>query len=114
METYEKSGGPSQWTPKNASAAQTVPDAHDSSKRHAPMMLTTDLALRIDPVYEKIARHFHKNPAEYAQAFTKAWYKLTHRAMGPRSRYLGPLVPAEELLWQGSRSGCHKRPYKRR
>ncbi len=78
----------------------TVPDAHDPSKRHAPMMLTTDLALRMDPQYGPISKRFHENPAEFADAFARAWYKLTHRDMGPRSRYLGPLVPTEELLWQ--------------
>jgi catalase-peroxidase len=89
-----------QWTPKDASAAGTVPDAHDPSKKHAPTMLTTDLSLRVDPIYEKISRHFLENPQEFADAFAKAWFKLTHRDMGPRSRYLGPLVPAEPLLWQ--------------
>jgi catalase-peroxidase len=92
--------GASQWTPKDAAADGTVPDAHDPSKRHAPMMLTTDLALRADPRYEPIAQRFHEHPDELADAFARAWYKLTHRDMGPRSRYLGPLVPAEELLWQ--------------
>ena len=92
--------GAHQWTPKDASAAGTVPDAHDPSKRHAPMMTTADLALRMDPVYEKIARHFLANPQEFEDAFAKAWYKLTHRDMGPASRYLGPLVPAEPLIWQ--------------
>jgi len=89
-----------QWTPKDASATGTVPDAHDPSKKHAPTMLTTDLSLRVDPIYEKISRHFLENPQEFADAFAKAWFKLTHRDMGPRSRYLGPLVPAEPLLWQ--------------
>ncbi|MBL0121678.1 MAG: catalase/peroxidase HPI [Betaproteobacteria bacterium] len=93
-------GGAHQWTPKDASAAGTVPDAHDPSKRHAPMMTTADLALRMDPVYEKISRHFQKNPQEFADAFARAWYKLTHRDMGPISRYLGPLVAQEELIWQ--------------
>jgi catalase-peroxidase len=93
-------GGAYQWTPKDASAAGTVPDAHDPSKRHAPMMLTTDLALRMDPIYAPISKRFHEHPQELADAFAKAWYKLTHRDMGPRSRYLGPLVPAEPLLWQ--------------
>ena len=92
--------GAQQWTPRDASAAGTVPDAHDPSKRHAPMMLTTDLSLRMDPIYEKISRRFHQNPQELADAFARAWYKLTHRDMGPTSRYLGPLVPAESLLWQ--------------
>ena len=89
-----------QWKPKDPAAATLVPDAHDPSKRHAPMMTTADLALRMDPVYEKIARHFHQNPQEFADAFARAWFKLTHRDMGPLSRYLGPLVPQEELIWQ--------------
>ena len=89
-----------QWTPKDASAAGTVPDAHDPSKKHAPMMFTTDLALKMDPSYAKISKRFHENPQEFADAFAKAWFKLTHRDMGPVSRYLGPLVPAEPLLWQ--------------
>ena len=92
--------GAFQWTPKNASAASTVPDAHDPSKRHATIMFTTDLSLRVDPAYEKIARHYLANPHEFADAFAKAWFKLTHRDMGPISRYLGPLVPAEHLIWQ--------------
>ncbi|GGV13530.1 catalase-peroxidase 2 [Streptomyces litmocidini] len=91
--------GAQQWTPKDASAKDTVPDAHDPSKRHAPMMLTTDLALRMDPVYAPIAKRFHENPDELADAFAKAWYKLLHRDMGPLSRYLGPWVP-EPQLWQ--------------
>ena len=77
-----------------------MPDAHDPSKRHAPSMLTTDLALRFDPVYEKISRRFFENPDQLADAFARAWFKLTHRDMGPRTRYLGPEVPAEELIWQ--------------
>jgi catalase-peroxidase len=93
-------GGAYQWTPKDASAAGTVPDAHDPSKRHAPMMLTSDLALKLDPIYAPISKRFHENPQALADAFAKAWYKLTHRDMGPRSRYLGPLVPAEPQLWQ--------------
>jgi catalase-peroxidase len=93
-------GGANQWTPRGASAAGTVPDAHDASKRHAPMMFTTDLALKVDPSYAKISKHFHENPQEFADAFAKAWFKLTHRDMGPVSRYLGPLVPKEHLLWQ--------------
>ena len=93
-------GGAWQWTPKDESAQGTVPDAHDSSKKHAPMMLTTDLSLKADPVYEKISRRFYENPAEFADAFAKAWYKLTHRDMGPRTRCLGPLVPEEPQLWQ--------------
>ena len=93
-------GGAWQWTPKDESAHDTVPDAHDPSKKHAPMMLTTDLSLKADPVYEKISRRFYENPAEFADAFAKAWYKLTHRDMGPRTRCLGPLVPEEPQLWQ--------------
>jgi catalase-peroxidase len=91
--------GAQQWTPKNPEAQGTVPDAHDSSKQHAPMMLTTDLALRLDPIYAPIAKRFHENPDELAEAFAKAWYKLLHRDMGPVSRYLGPWVP-ESQLWQ--------------
>jgi catalase-peroxidase len=92
--------GAKQWKPKNGAGAGTVPDAHDPSKKIAPSMLTTDLALRMDPAYEKISRRFHQNPQEFADAFAKAWFKLTHRDMGPISRYLGPLVPKEPLLWQ--------------
>ncbi|MQA89172.1 MAG: catalase/peroxidase HPI [Gemmatimonas sp.] len=92
--------GAKQWTPEDASAAGTVPDAHDPSKGHAPMMLTTDLALRVDPVYERIARRFLENPQEFADAFAKAWYKLTHRDLGPYNRGLGPWVPAEPQSWQ--------------
>jgi catalase-peroxidase len=92
--------GAQQWTPRDAAAKGTVPDAHDPSKRHAPMMFTTDLALRMDPAYEKISRRFLAHPQELAEAFAKAWFKLTHRDMGPISRYLGPLVPKEPLLWQ--------------
>jgi catalase-peroxidase len=92
--------GANQWTPKDPSAAGTVPDAHDPAKRHATMMFTTDLALKVDPSYAKISKRFHENPQEFAEAFSKAWFKLTHRDMGPVSRYLGPLVPAEPLLWQ--------------
>lgn len=99
-ELTKSPAGAYQWTPKDASATGTVPDAHDPSKRHAPMMSTADLALRMDPAYEKIARRFRENPQELADAFAKAWYKLTHRDMGPLSRYLGPLVPAQPLLWQ--------------
>ncbi|MDD2877219.1 MAG: catalase/peroxidase HPI [Acidiphilium sp.] len=99
-ELTKSPAGAHQWTPKDAAAAGTVPDAHDPSKRHAPMMATTDLALRLDPIYAKISKHFHENPEEFADAFARAWYKLTHRDMGPRSRYLGALVPAEPLLWQ--------------
>jgi catalase-peroxidase len=93
-------GGAHQWTPKERAAANTVPDAHDPTTRHAPMMTTADLALRMDPVYEKISRHYMQNPKELADAFSRAWYKLTHRDMGPIARYLGPLVPKEELIWQ--------------
>ena len=93
-------GGAWQWTPKDESAQDIVPDAHDASKKHAPMMLTTDLSLKADPDYEKISRRFYENPDEFADAFAKAWYKLTHRDMGPRSRYLGSLVPEGALLWQ--------------
>ncbi len=99
-ELTKSPAGAYQWTPKDASAAGTVPDAHDPSKRHAPMMFTTDLALRVDPSYAKISKRFHENPQEFADAFARAWFKLTHRDMGPRSRYLGPRVPAEPLLWQ--------------
>ena len=93
-------GGAWQWTPKDESAQGTVPDAHDPSKKHAPMMLTTDLSLRMDPIYAPISKRFHENPEEFADAFAKAWYKLTHRDMGPRTRCLGPWVPAEPQLWQ--------------
>ncbi len=89
-----------QWVPTDPAAADEVPDAFDASKRHAPIMLTTDLALRMDPVYEPISRRFYENPDEFADAFARAWFKLTHRDMGPRARYLGPEVPAEELIWQ--------------
>src|SRR5262249_58360932 len=89
-----------QWAPKNGAGAGTVPDAHDPSKRHAPFMLTTDLSLRMDPIYGPITKHFLENPQEFADAFAKAWFKLTHRDMGPISRYLGSLVPAEPQLWQ--------------
>ena len=99
-ELTKSPAGAHQWKPKGDSGAGTVPDAHDPSKRHAPSMLTTDLALRFDPVYEKIARRFYENPDQLADAFARAWFKLTHRDMGPRSRYLGPEVPAEELIWQ--------------
>jgi catalase-peroxidase len=99
-ELTKSPAGAQQWTPKDASAAGTVPDAHDPKKRHAPFMLTTDLSLRMDPIYEKISRRFLENPQDLADAFAKAWFKLTHRDMGPISRYLGPLVPAEPLIWQ--------------
>jgi catalase-peroxidase len=99
-ELTKSPAGAHQWTPKNGGGAGTVPDAYDKSKRHAPSMLTTDLALRVDPAYEKISKRFHENPDQFADAFARAWYKLTHRDMGPRVRYLGPLVPKEELPWQ--------------
>jgi catalase-peroxidase len=99
-ELTKSPAGAHQWKPKDGSGAGTVPDAHDPSKRHAPSMLTTDLALRFDPAYEKISRRFSENPQEFAEAFAKAWFKLTHRDMGPIPRYLGPLVPAEPQLWQ--------------
>jgi catalase-peroxidase len=89
-----------QWIPTDPAAATLVPDAHDPSKRHAPIMTTADMAMRMDPIYEPISRRFHKDPAAFADAFARAWFKLTHRDMGPRSRYLGPEVPAEELIWQ--------------
>ncbi len=99
-ELTKSPAGAHQWKPKHGAGANTVPDAHDRSKRHAPMMLTTDLALRFDPAYEKISRRFLENPDQFADAFARAWFKLTHRDMGPRARYLGPEVPAEVLLWQ--------------
>ena len=99
-ELTKSPAGAHQWTPKQGMGAGTVPDAHDPSKRHAPAMLTTDLSLRFDPAYEKISRRFHENPDQLADAFARAWFKLTHRDMGPRTRYLGPLVPKEELIWQ--------------
>jgi catalase-peroxidase len=99
-ELTKSPAGAHQWKPKHGAGAGTVPDAHDKSKRHAPSMLTTDLALRFDPVYEKISRRFLENPDQFADAFARAWFKLTHRDMGPRARYLGPEVPAEELIWQ--------------
>src|SRR6266404_4243699 len=99
-ELTKSPAGAHQWTPKNGAGAGTVPDAHDPSKRHAPSMLTTDLALRLDPAYEKISRRFYQNPAQFADAFARAWFKLTHRDMGPIVRYLGPLVPTEQLPWQ--------------
>ena len=92
--------GAKQWVPTDPAAKDAVPDPHDPSKRHAPVMLTTDLALRMDPVYEPISRRFHEHPEELAEAFAKAWFKLTHRDMGPITRYLGPLVPSEPQLWQ--------------
>jgi len=99
-ELTKSPAGAHQWRPKHGAGAGTVPDAHDKSKRHAPAMLTTDLALRFDPVYEPISRRFMENPDQFADAFARAWFKLTHRDMGPRARYLGPEVPAEELIWQ--------------
>ena len=99
-ELTKSPAGAHQWKPKQGAGAGTVPDAHDPSRRHAPSVLTTDLALRFDPVYEKISRRFHENPDQFADAFARAWFKLTHRDMGPLSRYLGPLVPKERLLWQ--------------
>ncbi len=99
-ELTKSPAGAHQWKPKAGAGAGTVPDAHNPSKRHAPSMLTTDLALRFDPVYEKISRRFMENPDQFADAFARAWFKLTHRDMGPRTRYLGPEVPSEELIWQ--------------
>jgi catalase-peroxidase len=99
-ELTKSPAGAHQWTPKNGAGSGTVPDAHDPSKRHAPSMLTTDLALRFDPAYEKISRRFYEHPDQFADAFARAWFKLTHRDMGPIPRYLGPLVPKETLLWQ--------------
>jgi catalase-peroxidase len=99
-ELSKSPAGAHQWKPKNGAGAGTVPDAHDPSKRHSPTMLTTDLSLRMDPSYAKISKRFHENPQEFADAFAKAWYKLTHRDMGPIARYLGPLVPKESLIWQ--------------
>ncbi len=99
-ELTKSPAGAHQWRPKDGAGAGTIPDAHDPSKRHAPFMLTTDLSLRMDPIYEPISRRFYENPDEFADAFARAWYKLTHRDMGPRSRYLGPEVPEEDLIWQ--------------
>ncbi len=99
-ELTKSPAGANQWKPKGNAGANAVPDAHDPSKRHAPTMLTTDLSLRMDPVYEKISRRFLEHPEELSKAFARAWFKLTHRDMGPRARYLGPLVPKEELIWQ--------------
>jgi catalase-peroxidase len=99
-ELCKSPAGAHQWRPKNGAGASTVPDAHKAGKRIAPSMLTTDLSLRFDPVYEKISRRFMEHPEQFADAFARAWFKLTHRDMGPRTRYLGPEVPAEELLWQ--------------
>jgi catalase-peroxidase len=99
-ELTKSPAGAHQWRPKDGAGDGTVPDAHDPTKRHAPMMLTTDLALRFDPAYEKISRRFYENPDEFADAFARAWFKLTHRDMGPKACYLGPEVPAEDLIWQ--------------
>jgi catalase-peroxidase len=99
-ELTKSPAGAHQWKPKGGAGAGTVPDAHDKSLRHAPTMLTTDLALKVDPIYEKISRNFFENPDKFADAFARAWYKLTHRDMGPIARYLGPEVPKEELIWQ--------------
>ncbi|MGA9408684.1 MAG: catalase/peroxidase HPI [Bacteroidota bacterium] len=99
-ELTKSPAGAHQWKPKGSTSGDTVPDAHDPSKRHAPSMLTTDLSLRFDPVYEKISRRFMENPDQFADAFARAWFKLTHRDIGPRARYLGPDVPSEELIWQ--------------
>jgi len=99
-ELTKSPAGAHQWKPKDNAGAGTVPDAHDPNKKHAPFMLTTDLSLKMDPIYEKISRHFLENPEEFADAYSRAWYKLTHRDMGPKERYLGPEVPQEELIWQ--------------
>ena len=99
-ELTKSPAGAQQWTPKDPAAKTAVPDAHDPTRRHAPMMTTADMAMRMDPAYEKISRRFMANPKEFADAFARAWFKLTHRDMGPRARYLGPLVPKEELIWQ--------------
>ena len=99
-ELTKSPAGAQQWKPKNGGGEGSVPDAHDSSKSHTPIMLTTDLALRMDPKYAVISKRFHENPEEFADAFGRAWFKLTHRDMGPVERYLGPEVPAEELIWQ--------------
>ena len=99
-ELTKSPAGANQWRPKDGAGAGLVPDAHDSAKKHAPFMLTTDIALRMDPAYEKISRRFYENPDEFADAFARAWFKLTHRDMGPRARYLGSEVPSEELIWQ--------------
>ncbi len=99
-ELTKSPAGAHQWKPKNGGGADTIPDAHDPEKKHAPFMLTTDLSLRMDPAYEKISRHFYENPDEFAEAYSRAWFKLTHRDMGPIARYLGPEVPQEALIWQ--------------
>src|SRR5213079_1419555 len=97
-ELTKSPGGANQWVAKNAE--EIIPDAFDAGKKHLPRMLTTDIALRTDPEYAKISRHFLENPDAFADAFARAWFKLTHRDMGPRARYLGPEVPTEELIWQ--------------
>ena len=99
-ELTKSPAGANQWVPKDSVATDTVPDAHESSKRHAPIMTTADMAMRMDPAYEPISRRFHENPDEFADAFARAWFKLIHRDMGPRARYHGPEVPEEELIWQ--------------
>jgi len=99
-ELTKSPAGAHQWRPKAGAGAGTIPDAHDPAKRHAPTMLTTDLSMRLDPAYERISRRFFEHPDQFADAFARAWFKLTHRDMGPRARYLGPEVPAEELIWQ--------------
>lgn len=99
-ELTKSPGGAHQWIPKDGAGSDSVPDAHDPSKRHAPIMTTADMAMRMDPIYEPISRRFHENPEEFADAFARAWFKLTHRDMGPRARYLGAEVPSEELIWQ--------------
>ena len=104
------SGNAKQWTPKNAESVKIIPDAHDPSKKHAPFMLTSDLALVMDPAYKAISERFFKNPDQFADAFARAWYKLTHRDMGPLSRYLGPLVPKEELIWQDPLPAADRNP----
>ena len=106
-ELTKSPAGAHQWQPKGGAGAGTIPDAHDPSKRHAPTMLTTDLSLRFDPAYEKISRRFYEHPDQFADAFARAWFKLTHRDMGPRARYLGPEVPAEELIWQDPIPAVH-------
>ncbi|MEU9778395.1 catalase/peroxidase HPI [Streptomyces sp. NPDC047968] len=109
-ELFQSPAGAHQWRPKDGAGAGTVPDAHDPAKTHAPTMLTTDLSLRFDPAYEQISRRFHQNPDEFADAFARAWYKLTHRDMGPVARYLGPEVPSEVLLWQDPLPGADFAP----
>ena len=99
-ELTQSPGGANQWKPKGDAGANTVPDAHDAAKKKQPAMLTTDVALLADPAYAKISRDFYEHPEKFADAFARAWFKLTHRDMGPRARYLGPEVPAEELIWQ--------------